>query len=100
MAPWGVEKVELRLGDGEVHVWVALPKDTLWVCPECLAAAPIHDHRDREWRHLDTCQYRTLVHARVPRLSVPRMASAKCGFPGRRRSRGLLRCSKRWPLTG
>ncbi len=69
--PWGVEKVELRLGDGEVHVWVALPKDTLWVCPECLAAAPIHDHRDREWRHLDTCQYRTLVHARVPRLSCP-----------------------------
>jgi hypothetical protein len=28
-APWGVEKVELRLADGEVHVWVALPTDTL-----------------------------------------------------------------------
>jgi transposase len=23
------------------------------------------------WRHLDTCQYRTLVHARIPRLSCP-----------------------------
>ncbi len=69
--PWGVEKVELRLADEEVHVWVALPKDTLWVCPECLAAAPIHDHREREWRHLDTCQYRTLIHARVPRLRCP-----------------------------
>jgi zinc-finger of transposase IS204/IS1001/IS1096/IS1165 len=65
--PWGVEKVELRVGAGKVHVWVALPKETLWVCPECLAAAPIHDHREREWRHLDTCQYGTLVHARVPR---------------------------------
>ena len=69
--PWGVEKVDLRLADEEVHVWVALPKDTLWVCPECLAAAPIHDHREREWRHLDTCQYRTLIHARVPRLRCP-----------------------------
>jgi transposase len=69
--PWGVDKVELRLNDGEVHVWVALPTDTLWVCPECLAAAPIHDHRERQWRHLDTCQYRTLVHARLPRLSCP-----------------------------
>jgi transposase len=69
--PWGVDKVELRLGEGEVHVWVALPTDTLWVCPECLAGAPIHDHRERVWRHLDTCQYRTLVHARVPRLSCP-----------------------------
>ena len=69
--PWGVEKVDLRLGEGEVHVWVALPTDTRWVCPDCLAAAPIHDHRERQWRHLDTCQYRTLVHARVPRLSCP-----------------------------
>lgn len=69
--PWGVEKVELRLKDGEVHVWVALPKDTLWVCPDCQDRAPIHDHRERMWRHLDTCQYLTLVHARVPRLDCP-----------------------------
>jgi hypothetical protein len=38
--PWGVDKVELRLADGEVHVWVALPPDTRWVCPDCLAGAP------------------------------------------------------------
>ena len=69
--PWGVDKVELRLEHGEVHIWVALPPDTAWVCPDCLAAAPIHDHRERVWRHLDTCQYHTLVHARVPRLSCP-----------------------------
>jgi transposase len=69
--PWGVESVELRLADGEVHIRVALPRETLWVCPECHAAAPIHDHRERMWRHLDTCQYRTLVHARVPRLNCP-----------------------------
>ena len=69
--PWGVKTVELRLADGEVHIWVALPTETLWVCPECLAAAPIHDHRERIWRHLDTCQYRTLVHAHVPRLNCP-----------------------------
>jgi transposase len=69
--PWGVERVELELEAGEVHVWVSLPPETLWICPECLERAPIHDHRDRTWRHLDTCQYRTLVHARVPRLDCP-----------------------------
>jgi transposase len=69
--PWGVEKVELQLAEGIVHVWVSLPPRTLWVCPECLERAPIHDHRDRTWRHLDTCQYQTLVHARVPRLDCP-----------------------------
>lgn len=79
--PWGVEKVELRLADGEVHIWVALPTDTLWVCPECQAAAPIHDHRERVWRHLDTCQYRTLVHARIPRLSCPTHGTRQIRVP-------------------
>lgn len=69
--PWGVELVEMKREAGEVHVTVALPKNTRWVCPECLAAAPIHDHQERSWRHLDTCQFKTFVHARVPRLDCP-----------------------------
>lgn len=70
-APWSIERVETQLDAGEVHVWVALPKGERWVCPECHAAAPIHDHQERSWRHLDTCQFRTMVHARVPRLKCP-----------------------------
>lgn len=70
-APWDIERVETNLETGEVHVWVALPKGERWVCPECHAAAPIHDHQERTWRHLDTCQFKTLVHARVPRLNCP-----------------------------
>ena len=69
--PWGVELVEMKQEAGEVHVTVALPANTRWVCPECLAAAPIHDHQERTWRHLDTCQFKTLVHGRVPRLNCP-----------------------------
>jgi transposase len=71
MEPWTVEKVELQLEQGEIHVWTVLPAGTLWVCPECLERAPIHDHKERIWRHLDTCQYKTLLHARVPRLDCP-----------------------------
>ncbi|MBI1799379.1 MAG: hypothetical protein HYR73_06795, partial [Candidatus Eisenbacteria bacterium] len=41
--PWGVELVEMKQEAGEVHGQVALPTNTRWVCPECLAAAPIHD---------------------------------------------------------
>ena len=69
--PWSIERVETNLDVGEVHGWVALPKGERWVCPECHAAAPIHDHQERRWRHLDTCQFRTIVHARVPRLNCP-----------------------------
>lgn len=66
--PWKVEEVDLQLEQGEVHVWVALPSKTRWVCPICEERAPIHDHKERAWRHLDTCQYKTILHARVPRL--------------------------------
>lgn len=70
-APRGVEHVELKLTQGEVHITVALPPEELWVCPDCLERAPIHDHRDRTWRHLDTFQYKTFLHARIPRLDCP-----------------------------
>ncbi len=68
---WGVEKVDLQLAQGEIHIWVALPENQPWVCPECHQRASIRDHKERVWRHLDTCQYRTMVHARVPRLDCP-----------------------------
>jgi len=70
-APWEITDVELQQPPGEVHIRVALPEKTLWVCPECASAAPIHDHQERRWRHLDTCQFPTIVHARVPRLKCP-----------------------------
>ena len=31
-----------------------------------------YDHApERQWRHLNTCQFHTLVHARVPRVQCP-----------------------------
>jgi transposase len=70
-APWEITDVEMQQPPGEVHIRVALPEGTLWVCPQCGSAAPIHDHQERRWRHLDTCQFPTIVHARVPRLKCP-----------------------------
>jgi transposase len=70
-APWEITDVEMKLKEGEVHIRVALPGGERWVCPECHSPAPIYDHQERVWRHLDTCQFKTLVHARVPRLSCP-----------------------------
>jgi transposase len=32
----------------------------------------LYDHQaERRWRHLDTCQYRTILHAKVPRSDCP-----------------------------
>jgi len=67
-APWRVERVELRLEEGEVHVYLGHEPEGRWTCAECQAECPLHDHdTERCWRHLDTCQYRTILHAEPPR---------------------------------
>lgn len=67
-APWYVDSVELKLEEGEVHVRLAHHDMIHWPCPECGAPSKLHDHQpERQWRHLDTCQYQTILHAQPPR---------------------------------
>jgi transposase len=71
-SPWSVDRVELKLEAGEVHVYVTDDVKAEWCCPECGKPCPLHDHEpSRSWRHLDTCQYRTLLHTAVPRTKCP-----------------------------
>jgi hypothetical protein len=43
-APWEVERVELKLEKGEVHIYLDHAKEVTWLCPECSAPSPLHDH--------------------------------------------------------
>lgn len=66
--PWYVASVALNLEAGEVHVHLAHQDGIDWPCPQCAAPSKLHDHQpERQWRHLDTCQYRTILHAQPPR---------------------------------
>ena len=71
-APWQVERVELKLKDGEVHVYLTHKDNLEWACAECGALGPLYDHQpERQWRHLDTCQFHTILHAAPPRSQCP-----------------------------
>ena len=70
-SPWQVRDVELHLNEGEVVVHVELEPGAHLVCPHCGKPAPRYDKRARRWRHLDTCQYRTVLSAEVPRIECP-----------------------------
>jgi transposase len=73
-APWRVERVDLDLQETkEVRVTVSRDPAAPCTCPEpdCGMTCPIHDHQERSWRHLDTCQYRTMITGRVPRVNCP-----------------------------
>ncbi len=70
-APWFVSDVELDKSQSEVVVQVNIDKGTALVCPRCGRVCPGYDSRERRWRHLDTCQFRTQVVAQVPRVQCP-----------------------------
>lgn len=70
-APWFVEAVDFDEADCVVNVSVGVDSDTALSCPECGLKVPRYDHRNRRWRHLDTCQYPTYVWCDVPRVECP-----------------------------
>jgi transposase len=70
--PWTVKRVEFDPKAGRVDVYLDHAEGVAWKCPKCGAARPLYDHvEERQWRHLDTCQYATILHARLPRVDCP-----------------------------
>jgi hypothetical protein len=75
-----VERVELRLQAGEIHVYLEHVQEANWLCTDCSAPSPLYDHQpERCWRHLDTCQYQTILHASPPRTACQEARSESCG---------------------
>ena len=79
-APWRVTNVDLRLEEGEVVVQVEA-SETEWGCPECRERMHRHDSTVRRWRHLDTCQFKTIIEARVPRVKCPKHGTVTVRVP-------------------
>ena len=70
--PWTVERVELDVARQHVEVYVGHPAGQRFGCPECGRELGAYDHlAERVWRHLDSCQFLTYLHARAPRVSCP-----------------------------
>lgn len=69
-APWRVAAVRVETEAEEIVVRVEREGTEALRCPECGREAPGYDRaEERRWRHLDTCQYRTILTARIPRVN-------------------------------
>jgi transposase len=65
--PWRVERVILNRETQSIEVEMTLPEQ-VWACPACQTRMHVHGYERRRWRHLDSCQYRTILTADVPRV--------------------------------
>src|SRR5438094_276597 len=66
-SPWQVDSVSLEEVEGEVVIHVSRRGGSALPCPECGQAMTGYDTLSRRWRHLDTCQFQTVLEAAVPR---------------------------------
>jgi transposase len=81
-SPWTVERVEMSVHDVRVDVYLSHAAGARFGCPECGDEHSVYDHADeRRWRHLDSCQFRTLLHARAPRVKCPEHGVRQARLP-------------------
>ena len=72
---WNVLDVNLDMEAGRVRILVDWERGRGGPCAECGTEGAYYDCRgEREWRHLDTMQFETVIAAEVPRCHCP-----KCG---------------------
>jgi transposase len=75
-SPWQVVDVAFDPALGRIDFAVEFVSGSRFVCPHCGAAhQPVHDTRERRWRHLNFFQYQAYIHAKVPRI--------RCGSCGK-----------------
>jgi transposase len=75
-SPWKVLDIKFSGDENRLDIWVGFQEGSTFDCPKCeRAGMPVYDTKEKTWRHLNFFQYRTYVHARVPRISC----SEGCG---------------------
>lgn len=70
-SPWFVSEVELSLKEQQVQVFIEHNGKKACKCSVCDKPCPGYDHITQKWRHLDTCQFQTILVVRVPRVQCP-----------------------------
>ena len=65
-----MREVQLDTEREQIDVFVDHPSGTKFCCPDCDQSLACYDHSpEREWRHLDSCQFKTILHASAPRVN-------------------------------
>ncbi|WP_397569980.1 transposase family protein [Schlesneria sp. T3-172] len=92
-----MSSVTLNIEQLRVEVHVEHPSGTRFCCPDCQQELGCYDHTEEsQWRHLDSCQFKTILLARITRVECPVHGVKQVRVPCGGMSMGtLLVCSER-----
>jgi transposase len=80
-APWEVTEVTKDEEKRIIRVRIEYEPQAMIHCPVCGRLTKLHDHRKRELRYLDTCQYETFLEVYVPRVSCKKDGVQQIAIP-------------------
>jgi len=89
IVPWKVSAVDLQPDQRKVEVRVGWSAASKPPCPTCGRPSPRYDTRERRWRHLDTCQYKTILVAAVPRVECSEHGVVQIDVPWAEKGSGF-----------
>jgi transposase len=69
--PWEVQEIIRDSKNSEVRVHIVYAEGETPLCPICGKHVPIHDRKSRKWRHLDSCNHKTIIESDIPRGKCP-----------------------------
>jgi len=88
--PWKVVDIKFSKDEGRLDLKLDFQKGTAFPCPTCEEGhCPVHDTKERTWRHLNFFQYETYLHARVPRVRCVRCGIRQVEVPWARSGSGF-----------
>ena len=68
--PWQIKEAKIDRRNKSVHVTLSHDTESKFPCKHCKQLCSVHDHgKLRTWRHLDTCDHYTYLHASLPRVN-------------------------------
>lgn len=67
--PWKLIHVEYDDQEEAWHLFLDFERGSIFACPVCGAECKAYDAEMKKWRHLDFWNWKTYMHARVPRTN-------------------------------
>ncbi len=99
-SPWTVTRSEFDAADSRLDLYVDFPRGSRFACAQCgREGCAVHDTKEETWRHLDFFQHRTLLHARVPRVTCAECGVRKVATPWARAGSGFTLLFEAFVLT-
>jgi transposase len=90
-APWFIDRVEFDPANKRLDLFLGFGKGSKFACPECDGGdpCPVHDTKERTWRHLDFFQHQAYLTAKVPRVTCSQHGVHQVNVPWARPGSGF-----------